>query len=96
MRVEVDFQDESLELEIPDEQVVATWRGPAGTGQGTGELTDTLRAALEAPRDYPALRQAVVPGDRVTIALDPAIPAWRGFRRQRTAQTRRRLRDEGR
>jgi hypothetical protein len=71
MRVDVEFQDESLAFELPDEQLVAAWRGPAG--QGIGESTERLRAALEAPRDYPALRQTVVPGDRVTIALDPAI-----------------------
>jgi nickel-dependent lactate racemase len=72
MRVLVDFQDESLELDHPDEQVVAAWRGPVGLG--LAESVDLVRAALEAPRDYPALRQTVVPGDRVTIALDPAIP----------------------
>jgi lactate racemase len=72
MRVLVDFQDESLELELPDEHVVAAWRGPAG--RGLAESGDIVRAALEAPRDYPALRQTVVPGDRVTIAFDPAIP----------------------
>jgi len=71
MRVEVDFQDESLELELPDEQLVAAWRGPAG--RGFAESADVIRAALETARDYPALRQTVVPGDRVTIALDPAI-----------------------
>src|SRR5262249_47811069 len=76
MRVEVDFQDESLEFELPDEQVVAAWRGPAG--QGTGQSTEKLRAALEAPRDYPALRPTGVPRDRVTIALDPAIPRCGG------------------
>lgn len=71
MRVEVDFQDESLELELPDEQCVAAWRGPAGPAQPASP--ETVRAALEAPRDFPPLRQTVVPGDRVTIALDPAI-----------------------
>jgi Lactate racemase N-terminal domain len=71
MRVEVDFQDKTLELELPDEQCVAVWRGPAGhTHAASPEI---VRAALEAPRDYPPLRQTVVPGDRVTIALDPAI-----------------------
>jgi nickel-dependent lactate racemase len=72
MRVQVDFQDESLELELPDKQLVAAWQGPAG--HGTAASMDALRAVLEAPREYPALRQTVVPGDRVTIALDPAIP----------------------
>ncbi len=72
MRVEVDFQDESLELELPDEQFVAEWRGPAG--HPGSESAEIIRAALEAPRDFPPLRQTVVPGDRVTIALDAAVP----------------------
>jgi lactate racemase len=71
MRVEVDFQDESLELELPDEQCVAAWRGPAA--QSHSASLELVRAALELPRNFPPLRQAVVPGDRVTIALDPAI-----------------------
>src|SRR5262249_38506282 len=33
-----------------------------------------IREALEDPRDYPPLRQVVVPGDRVVIAVDPTIP----------------------
>ena len=71
MRVEVDFQDKSLELELPDEQCVAAWRGPVG--HALAASPEIVRAALEAPRDYPPLRQTVVPGDRVTIALDSAI-----------------------
>ena len=71
MRVEVDFQDESLELELPDEQFVAAWRGPAGHARS--DSAEIIRAALQAPRDFPPLRQIIVPGDRVTIALDPAI-----------------------
>ena len=72
MRVLVDFQDESLELELADEQFVAAWRGPAGRSRA--EWADMIRMALEAPRDFPPLRQAIVPGDRVAIAFDPAIP----------------------
>ena len=33
-----------------------------------------IAAALDAPRNFPPLRQTVVPGDRVTIAVDPSIP----------------------
>lgn len=32
------------------------------------------RAALRAPRDFPPLRQAVVPGDHVALALEPHVP----------------------
>jgi lactate racemase len=72
MRVSVDFQDQSLELEIPDEHLVGAWQGPAGhSRQDSPEL---IRAALEVPRDFPPLRRTVVPGDRVTVAFDPSIP----------------------
>jgi lactate racemase len=72
MRVSVDFQDQSLELEIPDDHLVAAWTGPAGHNRT--ESAEIIRAALEAPRDFPPLGQAVVPGDRVTVAFDPSIP----------------------
>src|SRR5271166_4086424 len=72
MKVEVDFQEERLALELPDEQFVAAWRGPAGRPRS--ESADLIRTALEAPRDFPPLRQTVVPGDRVAVAFDPTIP----------------------
>jgi nickel-dependent lactate racemase len=75
MRVVVDFQDEDLEFEVPSERVVATWRGPEGLGPE--EAVAAVRDALENPRDFPPLRQMIVPGDRVAIALDPSIPRSR-------------------
>ncbi len=72
MRVVVDFQDEDLEFEVPSERVVASWRGPEGLGPD--EALAAVRDALENPRDFPPLRQMIVPGDRVAIALDPSIP----------------------
>ena len=72
MRVSVDFGGQSLELELPDEQLVAAWRPPEGHSRA--DSAEIVRAALEAPRDFPPLRQSVVPGDRVTIAFDPSIP----------------------
>jgi len=72
MRVEVNFRDQSLELELPDEQLVAAWGGPSG--KAPEAPAEMVRAALEASRDYPSLRQSIVPGDRVAIALDPETP----------------------
>jgi len=71
MRIVVDFQDESLEFELPEENVVAVWRGPAGTDRSGAD--EAIKSALESPCDYPPLRQMVVPGDRVVFALDPTI-----------------------
>ena len=72
MRISVPFQDESLDFEAPDERVAGAWDGPRGVpAAGVGEL---IRSALEHPRSFPALRQAVVPGDRVVIPIDPSVP----------------------
>jgi hypothetical protein len=71
MRIVVDFQDECQEFELPADRLVAAWRGPAGLDQSV--LEGTIETALESPADYPPLRQMVVPGDRVVIALDPTI-----------------------
>ena len=71
MHVSVDFQDQTLELLLPDEQVVGAWSAPPG--QSRASSAEIIRATLEAPRDFPPLRQCIVPGDRVTIAFDPTI-----------------------
>ncbi len=72
MRAVVDFQGETLDLETPAERVVACWRGPEGLKPG--EVGSAIGQALEAPRDFPALREMIVPGDRVALAVDPTIP----------------------
>ena len=74
MRIVVDFQDESLEFELPEENLVATWRGP--DGKDVSGRDEAVRRALETPSDYPPLRQMVVPGDLVVFALDPTIPEY--------------------
>lgn len=72
MRVAVAFQDERLELEVDEGRLVGQWHGPTrAVGSDPRRL---ILDALEGPRDYPPLRQAVVPGDRVVIALDPETP----------------------
>ena len=72
MQVEVNFRDQSLELELPEDQLVAAWGGPSG--KPPAAPAEMVRAALEASQAYPSLRQSIVPGDRVTIALDPETP----------------------
>jgi lactate racemase len=67
----VGFAGESLEVDVSDEKVVATWRGPAA-----GDIAlpqEAVGIALESPRNFPPLRQLVVPGDRVVLAVDPTI-----------------------
>jgi len=71
MPVSVGYEDERLEFAIPEERVVASWTGPSGL-DGPHEMA-AIRESLEQPSDFPPLRQMIVPGDRVAIALDPAI-----------------------
>src|SRR5262245_40682627 len=72
MRIVVDFQEESLEFEIPSERLVAAWQGPAG--MDLAAAIPAVREALEHPRGFPAIGRVIVPGERVTIALDASIP----------------------
>jgi nickel-dependent lactate racemase len=72
MQVAVAYQDEQLALEIPDDRLVGVWHGPASVPES--EVEGLIREALERPLGYPALRQAVVPSDRVAIPFDPDVP----------------------
>ena len=70
-QVSVEYHDEQLDFEVPEPSIVGVWRGPAGLGPR--EQLSALVHGLENPRNFPPLRQAVVPGDRVVIAWDPTI-----------------------
>lgn len=72
MRVAVEFQDDRVELEVPDDRLVGSWDGPGALAAEA--FRDRLRLALEEPIGYPPLRQNVVPGDRVVIPIDPDVP----------------------
>jgi hypothetical protein len=72
MRLRVEYQDGCLEFEAPEDRLVAGFGGPAGPPSGSA--LDLTRQALEASLDYPPLRQAVVPGDRVALPVDTGLP----------------------
>lgn len=62
----------ALEINIPDGRLIAA----CANGQGE-PLADPTRAtviAVSKPLGFPALGRAVVPGDRVVIALDEGLP----------------------
>ncbi len=62
----------SLCLDLPPDTLVRSFVGPDGAA-----LVNAYRAAGEAldrPLDFPALRHAVVPGDRVVLALEDDVP----------------------
>jgi len=58
-------------LEVAQDRLVAAYTGHSDAAESAGAL---LRAAVTNPLGYPPLNQAIVPGDRVTIAIDPELP----------------------
>lgn len=59
------------EGEIKPDQLLLHHAGPA-------PLTDvraTVRESLDSPIEFPSLRQAIVPGDNVTLVLDRNVPS---------------------
>ena len=61
-------------LVLPGEVLAAAWTGPAGLTEP--ELGARIAQALDTPLGYPALRQNVVPGDRVLFLIDRQAPGW--------------------
>jgi nickel-dependent lactate racemase len=59
---------------MPPERVLGVWNGPRGVSSDA--LAQKLKAVLRSPIAYPRLAEAVVPGDRVVLALDPAAQQW--------------------
>jgi nickel-dependent lactate racemase len=73
MRVTVAYDTDEVELEVADDALVGHWPG-ARNRRSEPDIDRLIEEAVERPVEYPPLRQAVVPGDHVVIALDPAIP----------------------
>jgi len=62
----------SLSLQVPDDKLLA-WHQPHA-GQPLDDIVAAMAAAVLDPIGFPPLTQAVVPGDRIAIPLDPALP----------------------
>lgn len=58
--------DEILHCDVAGERIVAHFEGPARHP----DLTSEIARSLSAPLDFPALSKAVIPDDRVALALD--------------------------
>jgi nickel-dependent lactate racemase len=66
--------DRHFECEIESDRLVAEHAAPRPNSLYKKELL----AALRAPIEFPSIDQAVVPGDRVTLALDRHTPGAAG------------------
>lgn len=71
MQLEIAFARERLSVDVPDDRLVSAVLGP---GSNSPAVRGSVLESLERPLDYPPLRQAVVPGDRVVIPATPDIP----------------------
>jgi nickel-dependent lactate racemase len=72
MRIGMDYGREHVEYEVPDQQVVRLSRQEPAPA--LADPVAAVRAALESPRGFPALRQALTPDDHVAVVLDEGLP----------------------
>lgn len=63
---------EQLECELADREVIWQQIGP----RAHDNPAQAIDEALADPLDYPRVGQAVVPGDRVMMIVDPETPQW--------------------
>jgi nickel-dependent lactate racemase len=70
MRVVMDYGLDRQEFEVAEEKLIAAPRPPTALADPAA----AVRAALEGPHAFPALRRALTPDDRVTIVVDEQLP----------------------
>lgn len=64
--------DRVVQFDIEPADLLAECQAPRG--KHPAEIAATLARALAEPLHYPPLASALVPGDRVVIALEPGLP----------------------
>src|SRR5580692_6752006 len=67
--------DHVLEMNLADDRLIA-WRGIVDVAP-LADVRAATTTALDEPLGFPPLSQAVVPGDRVVLALDHDVPRGR-------------------
>src|SRR5579875_304639 len=70
MRIALDFGYDRAEFEVAGERLIAEPQPPVALADPAA----AVRAALEGPYAFPALRRALTPDDHVTIVLDEELP----------------------
>jgi len=72
VRVIIPWGLQQLELDVGDDQLVGSRRGPVAPR--LDDPAQAVRNALDKPYEYPALYRALTPEDHVAIAVDETIP----------------------
>jgi nickel-dependent lactate racemase len=70
MRIAMDYGRNRVEFEVADDRLIAEPRPP----EALADPATAVRAALEGPYAFPALRCALTPDDHVAIVLDEDLP----------------------
>ena len=65
----VDFQEVVRRL-----QLTQLWEYDCGSKRSTADVPKAAFAALQAPLDFPPMSAAIVPDDRIALAVDPNSP----------------------
>lgn len=72
MQVAIDYGRTHTTLDIEPDRLVALRR--AAEPKPIADASSALRKAMDSPRRYPPLRQALTPDDHVTVVVDDALP----------------------
>lgn len=64
----------SFEEIVGNLQLPQVWEYDGGPKRSVSDVVKSAFAALQTPLDFPPLSAAIVPGDRVALAVDPNIP----------------------
>ncbi len=70
--MQIAWGEQFVELEIPPDRLVALHR--VASAAPVVDLAVAARDALESPFEFPPLRRALTPEDKVVIAIEPNIP----------------------
>jgi nickel-dependent lactate racemase len=70
MRIAVDYGRERAEFEVAADNLITSRPPPAALADPAG----AVRAALEHPVGFPALRRALTPDDHVAVVVDEHLP----------------------
>lgn len=70
MRIAMDCGLERFEFEVAEDRLITGPRSPAALADPAA----AIRAALEQPHGFPALRLALTPDDHITIVVDEELP----------------------
>lgn len=71
----VRFGDKAQQIDADPSRLDVAFEGPPGLP--TDRVVQAVRAALESPVGFPGLSTAVVPGDKVALALGDRLPSAR-------------------